>query len=186
MKRIIWEIEYLALPVVLKYCKKCGRIAEFICSEKFRVNAQKKNIDVWLIYNCTCCNTTWNLRIYRQISPQIITKQDLEGFYQNSKAMVKKYAMDYEFLCKNGAEEMELPPYTIIGEGFSLTESVELQIKNRYKLPLKLSKIIREKLQLSQSEYLRLIENGNIMSVPEKDLKKYKLKNELVIIFNTK
>ena len=169
MKRIIWEIEYLALPVVLKYCKKCGRIVEFFCSEKFRVNAQKKNIDVWRIYNCACCNTTWNLRIYRQISSHIISKQDLEGFYQNSKAMVKKYAMDYKFLCKNGAEKVELPPYTIIGEGFSLTASVELQIKNRCKLPVKISKIIRKKLQLSQREYLRLIENGNVMSIPAKD-----------------
>lgn len=78
---------------------------------------------------------------------------------------------------------MELPPYTIIGEGFSLNESVELQIKNRYKLPVKISKIIKEKLQLSQSEFLRLIENGNIKSIPAKDLKKYKLKHELTLIF---
>ena len=170
MKKIIWEIEYLALPVVVKYCKKCGKISEFICSQKFRVNAQKKNIDVWLIYNCDYCNTTWNARVYQQISPQTIEKQDLEGFQQNSKAMVKKYAMDYEFLCKNGADGVELPPYTIIGEDFSLAEIVELQI-------------IREKLYLSQSEYLRLIENGNIKSVPEHDLKKCKLKNELTLIF---
>lgn len=90
---------------------------------------------------------------------------------------------DYEILCKNGADGVELPPYTIIGEGFSLTESVELQIKNRYKIPVKISKIIKEKLQLSQSEYLRLIENGNVKSVPAKDLKTYKLKHELTIIF---
>lgn len=185
MKKIIWEIEYLALPVVVKYCKKCGKISEFICSQKFRVNAQKKNIDVWLIYNCDYCNTTWNARVYQQISTQSIEKHDLDGFYQNSKAMVKKYAMDYEFLCKNGADGVELPPYTIMGEDFSLTEIVELQIKNRYKLPVKISKIIREKLYLSQSEYLRLIENGDIKSVPEHDLKKCKIKKEITLIFKS-
>jgi hypothetical protein len=35
---------------------------------KFRTNAQKKRIDVWLIYRCSTCDETWNLPIYERVA----------------------------------------------------------------------------------------------------------------------
>ena len=31
----------------------------FVCSERFRVNAQKKSLDVWLNYRCDSCEDVW-------------------------------------------------------------------------------------------------------------------------------
>ena len=70
MKKIIWKIEPLGLPLVLRHCKKCGKTAEFICSGQFRVNAQRKYLDIWLIYKCAKCDTTWNAAVYSRVSPQ--------------------------------------------------------------------------------------------------------------------
>ena len=72
MKKIIWEVQSLSLLPVLKYCKKCGRKNLFACSRQFRVNAQRRYLDIWLIYKCCDCNTTWNATVYSRISPQAI------------------------------------------------------------------------------------------------------------------
>lgn len=186
MKKIIWEVQYLSLPLVSKHCKKCGKKSNFSCSKKFRVNAQRRSLDIWLIYNCMTCDTSWNARVYSHISPQSLNSAQLEGFQKNSQFLVEKYAMDTDFLYRNGVDEVEVPQYSIIGEDFLLSENVELEIKYKQPFPVKVSALVREKLHLSQTAYLRLIENGNIKSIPEQDLKKYKLKNEITLVFQPK
>ena len=183
MKKIIWEVQSLSLLPVLKYCKKCGRKNLFACSRQFRVNAQRRYLDIWLIYKCCDCNTTWNATVYSRISPQSIKPQLLDGFYKNDNKLVEKYAMDSQFLQENGVE-VGLPQYSVIGDCFSLDETVQLEIKNKYSLSVKVSSVVRSKLLLSEKEYLQLITSGKIKSFPTQDLKKCKLKEGVTLVFN--
>lgn len=150
MRKVIWEVRYLSLPQVLRHCKKCGQKTLFTCSEKFRVNAQQKTLDIWLIYSCSRCNTTWNARVNAHISPQSIPHERLEGFCQNDRSLVAEYAMDSAFLRQNGAE-VQTPPYRIVGEDFSPEEVVELELRSEYPVPIKIAALVREKLHLSQA-----------------------------------
>lgn len=184
MKKVIWNVEYLSLPLVIKYCKKCGSEAKFICSEKFRVNAQKKALDIWLIYKCCGCDNTWNARIYEHITAQALGKKILEDFYSNNFSLVKKYAMDAEFLYNNGITAICLPEYLVKGEDFSLDETVELEIKSRFALPLKAASVIRNKMGLTQNEYLQMIGSGKIKSVFGQDLRKCRIKKSIKLVFN--
>ena len=104
MKKIIWKIEPLGLPLVLRHCKKCGKTSEFSCSGQFRVNAQRKYLDIWLIYKCAKCDTTWNAAVYSRVSPQALNANLLEGFYSNEEGLARQYAMDFQFLKGNGAD----------------------------------------------------------------------------------
>lgn len=183
MQKIVWEVQNLSLLPVLKYCKKCGRKSQFICSRQFRVNANRRCLDIWLIYKCSDCNTTWNAAVYSRISAQAFNPALLERFHKNDKDLVEEYAMDSRFLQKNGAET-GLPGYAVIGDCFSLNKAVELKIKSKYSLPVKVSSVVRGKLQLSQKEYLHLITNGQIKSVPDQDLKKCKLKKGVTLVFD--
>lgn len=182
MKKVVWEVEYHALPRVFKYCKKCGRKTAFVCSEKFRVNAQRKALDIWLIYQCEACDTTWNASVYSRISPLSLRSERLEGFCKNEEALIAEYAMDTNFLHRNGVEP-ELPEYSVRGETFLPTEAVELEIKSDYILPIKVAVLVREKLQLSQAAYNQLVEHGIMKSMPEQNLKKYKLKKNICLHF---
>ena len=94
---VIWKIEYCAPPAVLRYCKKCGKKEEYLCSGEFRVNAQQKNLDIWLIYKCNHCNTTWNSAIYSRVSPQKLGADLLERFYKNDESW--QYSMRWIFHC---------------------------------------------------------------------------------------
>jgi len=68
------------------------------------VNGQKKNLDVWLIYKCTVCNTTWNLTILSRIAPRSIPPELLTGFHENDPDLANRYANDAALIKRNGAE----------------------------------------------------------------------------------
>ena len=183
MKKITWEIEFQSPPPALKYCKKCGCKTAFACSGRFRANARGKSLDVWLIYKCENCDTTWNASIYSQISPQSLTPRELDGFHDNDAQLVMAYAMDYNSLNRNNAQAGQ-PEYTVKGDVFSPNEDVELTVKSEYSFPVKVSALIRGKLHLSQKEYSRLADSGHIRSIPECDLLKCRLNKGIVLIFS--
>ena len=176
MKKIIWEIQILSPLPVLKYCRKCSKKAEFVSSEQFRINAQRRYLDIWLIYKCQDCDATWNAAIYSRVSPGALPAGQLDCFHGNDKMLARQYAMNADFLCRNGAEA-GLPVYSISGACFSPEEEVELEIKCEYSLPVKVSSLIREKLHLSQKEYSVLVNNGKIKSAANQDLRKCRLNN---------
>lgn len=178
---IIWDIQYSGPPTVLRYCKKCRKKSEYICSGEFRVNAQQKALDIWLIYKCTHCNTTWNSTIYSRVSPQKLGTDLLERFSCNEKDLAMQYAMDYSLLQRNGAE-IKLPSFQVIGEEVTFAKAVRIKIQSRYILPLKVSSVLRSKLGISQREFDALLQNGRIQCDTGQDLKKCKLTSSEIII----
>lgn len=185
MKKIVWDVQYLSLLPVLRYCKKCGKKSVFICSGQFRINAQRRCLDIWLIYKCLSCDTTWNATIYSRVSPQSLPTDLLDDFYKSNEELVEHYAMNGDFLRGNGVE-VGLPSYSVVGNNFSLDETVELEIKSKYSCSMKISSIVREKLHLSQKKYLQLILNGRIKSISDQNLKSCRLKNGIILVFNEK
>lgn len=185
MKKLRWLVRLISPPPALKYCKKCAGRAEFISSGLFRVNAQKRSLDVWLIYKCRQCDTTWNAEVFSRVNPQSIPRELLEGFHGNDSALADRYAADPGFLKRNGAEAGP-PEYEILGEPFSLEEETELEILSDWDSPLKLSGLLRSKLSLSGSRYVSLVENGSITAPEGRDLMKGKLKRGIVLHFYPK
>src|SRR5690348_3871439 len=49
-------------PHIIRKCARCNA-NRFASSDKFRVNAHKKIIDVWLIFKCVSCDYTLNVSI---------------------------------------------------------------------------------------------------------------------------
>lgn len=121
--------------------------------------------------------------MYSHISPQALNSERLKGFHKNDEVLVAEYAIDSNFLLQYGVE-VELPPYVMNGDNFLPNETVRLEIRSVYSFPIKVATLVREKLHLSQATYLHLIENGNIKIVPKLDLRKCKLKNEVILLFN--
>lgn len=178
---ITWDIQYFDSPSVLRYCKKCGKKSEYICSGEFRVNAQQKALDIWLIYKCVHCNTTWNSTIYSRVSPQKLGTVLLEQFYKNDKNLATQYAMDSSLLQRNGAQ-IKMPGFQVAGEDVSLEKAVRVKIRSQYVLPLKVSSILRTKLGISQRKFDALLQNGRIQSDTGQDLKKCKLSSSEIMV----
>lgn len=183
MEKVTWDIQYISPPPAIKYCKKCGKKTEYIYSKLFRINAQRKHLDIWLIYKCSDCDSTWNMTIYSRINPKSIAPEILDGFHSNNEEIAKRYAMDTELIRKNGAE-VGLPKYEILGANINFNIPTELHIKSSYPFRLKISSLLREKMNLSQNAFEQMITSGSIRSTSGLDLKKCRLQADAILIID--
>lgn len=183
MKQITWEVSYLSPPHITRYCKKCGTKTKYRCSNAFRVNAQKKTIDIWLIYKCVNCDSTWNMEVYTRISPKSIDAALLEGFHCNNEDLALQCAMDARLLSKNSVT-MCPPDYVIHGDDLPYDEPVELVIRSAFPTLIKVASLIRQKTGLSQSRFANLAETGAISSMSGGNISKMTVKEELRVMIH--
>lgn len=182
------EIIAKSTPLLVKKCSSCSN-DRFYCSDKFRINAQKKNIDVWLIYRCVKCDNTYNMTILSRTKPELVNKSLLTKFLDNDTATAWEYAFSSDTAQKNSVSfDFDGIEYEMIHHNVSLqkiisasNEVVRLRIKSRYRLNLKLAAIIKECLGVSTSQLNRIAEMEAISTSSTKPLKKQRVKDDDVI-----
>jgi hypothetical protein len=112
-----WKVLPLNTPKVKKNCPKCGYNATFINTKKFRVNANKRNHDNWLIYQCEHCKSTWNMTIYERVNPEQFSQEMLERFSCNDLELAYQYGFDRYVHKRNKAEQIyDHVEFTILDE----------------------------------------------------------------------
>ncbi|MFR2486546.1 MAG: DUF1062 domain-containing protein [Hungatella sp.] len=104
IRRERWKLVPEAVPTVRRNCSKCKEKREFINSMKFRVNANGKNVDVWLIYRCEKCSTTWNMSIFERSPVSAIPEEEYAGFQANDRLLAESYGRRRDLFVKNRAE----------------------------------------------------------------------------------
>lgn len=180
MKIIKWTARYLNTPTVVRYCKHCGTKTAFASSGLFRVNAQQKALDIWLIYKCITCDTTWNQSIYSRVNPHSLAPALLHGFHTNDSKLAMQYATDSSLAKRNGAE-LGIPEVELIGEQPELAEATQIHLLAEWPSEHRAAAAIRSKLGLSRTEFDRYCETGKINCVSGQNLKKCKLSGTIII-----
>lgn len=77
---------------ILHRCGGCGKKMPFASAGKFRVNANGRRLDVWLIYRCKKCGHTLNIPLYERVSPGRIPQELYEGLLDNDPALAQRLA----------------------------------------------------------------------------------------------
>jgi len=157
-----WIITSTEPPKILRNCPKCGGVQKFVCSGNFRVNANGRNIDVWLIYKCEDCDSTWNMTVLSRVKPEQIEKSLYTAFAKNDAETARKYAFDKSLLAKNHAitdcsELRYALEKQMIDDG---SNTVELVCE--YDIGLRLDKVISEGLGISRAHAKTLLEQNNL------------------------
>ena len=185
---ITWEVKVKNTPLLIKKCSHCDS-DRFYCSDKFRMNAQKKNIDVWLIYRCVKCDNTCNLTLLSRSKPDLIDKTLFHSFSMNDKDTAWKYAFSTEMERKNnlrldyGSVEYEIIPNTSLEDLLNLSnEVIKIHIKCELEFDLKLSSLIRRPFSLSANHVKRMFEDGIITISSNKPPQKHKVKDGDMIL----
>lgn len=185
---ITWEVKVKNTPLLIKKCSHCDS-DRFYCSDKFRMNAQKKNIDVWLIYRCVKCDNTCNLTLLSRSKPDLIDKTLFHSFSMNDKDTAWKYAFSTEMERKNnlkldyGSVEYEVIPNTSLEDLLNLSnEVIKIHIKCEFEFDLKLSSLIRRRFSLSANQVKRMFEDGIITITSNKPPQKHKVKDGDMIL----
>ncbi|MCY6960094.1 DUF1062 domain-containing protein [Clostridium brassicae] len=186
LKKYQWELVPENLPIVKRNCPKCNEKTHYINSEKFRVNANKNNIDIWLIYQCEKCKSTWNMTIYDRIKPGNINKYEYEKFLSNDKELAREYAFNLSIYNKNKAEViLEDINYKLIQknlETYYISENeLVIEIVCKYPIELRVDKLLSDKLGISRSKIKNMHKKGLIFIKNDKNSLNIKVRDGMEI-----
>jgi len=193
IKQISWDIVPLEAPLYIKKCSKCKASDHFYCSSKFRMNSQKKNSDVWLIYKCMECDNTFNITILSRIKSHLIEKDMYGKFMNNDSDTALKFAFDQETINRNKVQveytsvkyEIKSSPDISLNEMIFLEEDlIEISVSYLFSLNLKLSRIIRERFDISLHTLCDMVELEIIKIDTVENIRKEKVKNNMKILIN--
>jgi hypothetical protein len=92
--RVRWTITPHSFPKPWLACSRCGGLKPFRCSEKFRLNANGKRLDAWLIYRCTDCGNTWNRPLFERRHRDDVDPLMLQALQMNDPDHISRFACD--------------------------------------------------------------------------------------------
>ena len=186
LKEYEWELIPKTLPTIRRICPKRGKKTNYINTKKFRVNANKSNLDVWLIYQCDKCKSTYNMTIYKRIKPIDISRYEYEKFLSNDEDLAKEYSFNLDFYSKNKAEAIfDDITYSVekkeIETNYCDSDEIIINIISKFPTNLRVDKLLSDNLDLTRSTVKKLYETNYIYSNENNDLLKLKVKNNMQI-----
>ena len=170
-------------PTVARYCKRCGKKSEFASSGLFRINAQQRHLDIWLVYKCRACDTTWNLEILSRINAGLLAPGLLDRYINNDSELATLHATDSALIKRNGAECC-VADVEVVGDDHSKSCSEEIHMASKWSLENKAATIIRQKLNLSGNAFGKMCDEKRIVCLSGHNLKKCKIAGEIVFRIN--
>ncbi|EMA4453319.1 DUF1062 domain-containing protein [Citrobacter freundii] len=177
--KVTWTVTSVGYQRIAKRCPSCKIKRDFTPSGAFRVNSQKKVLDVWSIYKCTHCDYTWNISLFSRLNVSKINRQLYHRLMTNDAATVQHFASDIAILKRNNAELSGRPDFTV-QERWPVSITAHQRVRVRVRIPrsfqVSLLSILKQQLMLSAGEIQRRVEAGQIAGVTMKLLKSRKLK----------
>jgi hypothetical protein len=167
--------EYEIIPTetykIWRNCSGCGSKTVYCSTNKIRVNANGKLLDVWLVYQCSKCKHSYNLPIYSRINKNRLNKAEYEALLRNDQEIVHRYGLDRVLFRRNNVEILEELAYVLRGTGED-TERDVIRFRNPYHLRIRYDKLIAECLKISRAEAKKVLDNGvlTVMQPSDKEV----------------
>lgn len=177
--KVIWTVTPVGYQRIAKRCPSCNIKRDFTPSDAFRVNSQKKVLDVWSIYKCTHCDYTWNISLFSLLRVSKIDRQLYHQLMTNDAATVQHFASDIATLKRNNAELSGRLGFTVHEHwpvSTTAHQRVRVSVRTSRSFQVSLLSILKQQLMLSTGEIQRRMEAGQVSGVSVKMLKSRKLK----------
>jgi len=166
-RKALWVIRELGLPAIVKTCVSCGSTRHHPTG-KFRVNANGKLLDVWLLICCEVCGRTSKIPVHERICVQALDRERLLMFQDNDLAMVRNLAMD-PALARQAAYQLDwtgtwaletsMPPGEVMRAD---PAPVTIIIRFELPVPIRVEKLLTTGLGLSRSAVRGMVGSGRI------------------------
>jgi hypothetical protein len=138
-------------------------VSQFICSRRFRTNANKKYLDVWLKYRCITCRDTWNLPVFERTVVAQLPASLLDAFARHDPETVHRYACDLGRLRLHAARVVADGEVTVqrlkISDG---TAGIEIVLRVEGASELRLDRLLAAELKLSRANLMRMFQQQRI------------------------
>jgi hypothetical protein len=92
--RVLRPTPGCAVPRIRRTCPRCRRERSFASSGRFRVNANGRRLDVWLLFRCEGCGRVWKLEVHARARLEAIGPERLERYLRNDEETARRIARD--------------------------------------------------------------------------------------------
>lgn len=194
LKEETWTILPVSSYKIIRNCPKCGTKSLFQSTGDFRVNANGKCIDIWLIYQCEKCRSTYNLSVFERISPRKLPQESYRKFQENNSSLALEIGTNKEIFEKNRAVvKEESVSYHVAKENTETSEFLQkteeicsiIHIQNPHNLRIRADKFLAEQLSISRSKVNHLIADGLLQGNNKENLEKLHLPYSLTLLLKT-
>jgi hypothetical protein len=160
-----WLVCPAGLPLIRRRCLNCPS-AQYRSYGKFRVNANHKLLDVWLLALCVGCGETIKLTVRERVHVRAIDPPTLTRFHDNDLELAATMLADPGLLRRNnvtldweGAWTLQKTTVDI-----SKAEVIDTSVHFAQRIPIRLTRLLSVGLEVSRSEVQRLLAAGNLSS----------------------
>ncbi|WP_405706357.1 DUF1062 domain-containing protein [Streptomyces sp. NBC_00069] len=153
------------LPTVLRRCPACAS-DRFRANGKFRVNANHKLLDAWLLVLCTACGDTAKLTILERMNVRSIRPELLDRMHRNDPDLAAELLQDPVVRRRNRiALDWDNAWRLDTGGSDHLDrEVIDVSVRFAARIPVRPVRLIAEGCGLSRAEVERLITEGKLVS----------------------
>ncbi|WP_167477918.1 DUF1062 domain-containing protein [Nocardia arthritidis] len=160
-----WVVEPVCLPRVRRRCHVCAS-ERFRTSGKFRVNANGKLIDVWLLALCTACGETTKLTVMERTNVRGMPSELLDRLHGNDPGLAAELLQDPIVRRRNrialdwdNAWRLDTG-----GSEYLDREVIDVSVRFAARIPVRPVRLIADGCGLSRAEVERLITDGKLVS----------------------
>jgi hypothetical protein len=160
-----WLVCPTGLPLIRRRCLRC-RSAQYRTHGKFRVNANHKLLDVWLLALCVGCGETIKLTVLERVPVRDIDREALTRFHDNDLELAANLLEDPGLLSRNAVTLDWEGAWTLRRTAVEAWEAEAIDVSVRFgrRIPIRLTKLLSAGLAMSRSEVQRLITDGRLIS----------------------
>ncbi|MCG5441664.1 DUF1062 domain-containing protein [Micromonospora sp. NIE79] len=160
-----WAVVPTCLPIIRRRCHACASPC-LRASGKFRVNANHKLLDVWLLVLCAECGETAKLTVLERMTVRSIPPELLDRLHANDPGLTaellqdpavqhrNRFVLDWDNawrLDTGGSDHLDL-------------DVIDVAVRNAARIPVRPTRLIADGCGLSRGEVDRLITEGQVVS----------------------
>ncbi|ANN17262.1 hypothetical protein SD37_17500 [Amycolatopsis orientalis] len=160
-----WVVMPTRLPLVVRRCHTCAS-ERFRPNGRFRVNANHKLLDAWLLVLCTGCGETAKLAILERVNVRSIPPGLLDRLQDNDAGLAAELLQDPVVRHRNhialdwdGAWRLDTGGSDHPGRG-----ALDVSVRFAARIPVRPVRLIAEGCGLSRAEVERLITDGKVVA----------------------
>ncbi|MFI6652560.1 DUF1062 domain-containing protein [Streptomyces sp. NPDC050529] len=160
-----WFVMPTCLPLVVRRCHTCAS-ESFRANGKFRVNANHKLLDAWLLALCTSCGETTKLTILERTHVRSVRSEFLDRMHANDPGLAAELLQDPVVRRRNHiALDWDSAWRLDTGGTDHLDrEVIDVEVRFAARIPVRPARLIADGCGLSRAEVERLIKEGKLVS----------------------
>ena len=169
-RKSLWTVRELGLPTLVRACPDCPA-TRHRASGRFRLNANGKLLDAWLLVLCAGCGRTSKVPVHERVHVRDLSDARRLALESNDPALVRELLTDASLAERRGytldwsgtwALETDVPFLELDPES-STFMNTEILVHFEHPARIRLERLLMEGLRLSRGRVRDLVDDGVIV-----------------------